>query len=99
MNFEKFLRTPFLTEHLRWLLLTQRKWSWEQFSVNKIVPQNSEALSQRYSAKNMPEFLFSFPIQKQPLEMFCKKGVLKNFAKFIGKPLWQSLFFNKVAVL
>ena len=22
MNFAKFLRTPFLTEHLRWLLLT-----------------------------------------------------------------------------
>ena len=27
-----------------------------------------------------------------------KKGVLKNFAKFIGKHLWQSLFANKVAV-
>ena len=29
--------------------------------------------------------------------MFCKKGVLRNFAKFIGKHLCQSLFFNKVA--
>ena len=28
-----------------------------------------------------------------------KKGVLKNFAKITGKLLWQSLFFNKVAVL
>ena len=26
-----------------------------------------------------------------------KKGVLRNFAKFTGKHLWQSLFFNKVA--
>ena len=26
-----------------------------------------------------------------------KKGVLKNFAKFTGKHLCQSLFFNKVA--
>ena len=26
--------------------------------------------------------------------MFYKKGVLKNFAKFIGKQLWQSLLFN-----
>ena len=26
----------------------------------------------------------SFIIQKQPLEVFCKKGVLKNFAKFTG---------------
>ena len=26
-----------------------------------------------------------------------KKGVLRNVAKFTGKHLWQSLFFNKVA--
>ena len=37
--------------------------------------------------------------QKQPPEVFCKKGVLKNFAKFIGKHLCQSLLFNKVAGL
>ena len=27
-------------------------------------------------------------------EMFCGKGVLRNFAKFTGKQLCQSLFFN-----
>ena len=32
-------------------------------------------------------------------EVFCKKGVLKNFTKFTGKHLCQSLFFNKVAGL
>ena len=37
--------------------------------------------------------------QKQPPEVFCKKGVLRNFAKFTGKYLCQSLFFNKVAGL
>ena len=26
--------------------------------------------------------------------MFCKKGVLKNFVKFTGKHLCQSLFFS-----
>ena len=31
--------------------------------------------------------------------VFCKKGLLKNFAKFTGKHLCQSLFFNKVAGL
>ena len=30
-------------------------------------------------------------------EVFCKNGVLKNFAKFTGKHLCKSLFFNKVA--
>ena len=29
-------------------------------------------------------------------EVFCKKGILRNFAKFTGKHLCQSLFFNLV---
>ena len=32
-------------------------------------------------------------------EVICKKGVLRNFTKFSGKYVCQSLFFNKVAVL
>ena len=32
-------------------------------------------------------------------EVFCKKGVLRNFTKFTGKHLCQSLLFNKVAAL
>ena len=32
-------------------------------------------------------------------DVFCKKGVLRNFAKFMGKHLCQSLYFNKVADL
>ena len=32
-------------------------------------------------------------------EVFHKKGVLRNFAKFMGKHLCQNLFFNKVAGL
>ena len=32
-------------------------------------------------------------------EVFCKKGVLSNFAKLVGKHLCQSLFLNKVAGL
>ena len=35
-------------------------------------------------------------IQKQP-DVFCKKGVLRNFGKFTEKHLLQSLVFNKVA--
>ena len=33
--------------------------------------------------------------EKQPSEVFCKKGILRNLAKFTGK----HLFFNKVAGL
>ena len=32
-------------------------------------------------------------------EVFCKKGVLRNFAKFTGKHLCQRPFFNKVVAL
>ena len=35
--------------------------------------------------------------QKQPPEVFCKKGILRNFAKLTGKNLCQSLSFNNVA--
>ena len=30
------------------------------------------------------------------LEVFCRKGALRGFAKFTGKHLCQSFFFNKV---
>ena len=30
-------------------------------------------------------------------QVFCKKDVFRNFAKFTGQHLCQSLFFNKVA--
>ena len=33
--------------------------------------------------------------KKQPLKVYCKKRVLKNFAKFTGKHLCWSLFLIK----
>ena len=46
------------------------------------------------------EFLIHvYKIQKQPPEVVYKKCVLENFAKFTGKHLCQSVFFNKVACL
>ena len=40
----------------------------------------------------------SSPRSSHP-EVFCKKGVFRKFAKFLGKHLCQSPFFNKVAGL
>ena len=34
-------------------------------------------------------------MNKQPSEVFYKKDVLKNFAKFTGKHLCRGLLFNK----
>ena len=35
-------------------------------------------------------------VQKQPPEVFCKKGVLKKFTNFTRKQLYWSLFSMKV---
>ena len=34
-------------------------------------------------------------VRSRRQELFCKKGVLRNFAKFTGECLCQSLFFKK----
>ena len=38
----------------------------------------------------------NFNNRSSRLEVLCKEGVLRNFAKFTGKCLCQSLFLNKV---
>ena len=43
--------------------------------------------------------MFYFRSRSSRPEVFCRKGVLRNFAKFTGKHLCQSLFLNKVAGL
>ena len=45
----------------------------------------------------MLEKFFKWVGQKQPPEVFCRKGVLRNFAKFTVKHLRQGIFLNKIA--
>ena len=45
------------------------------------------------------KFFFTRILRSSCPEVFCKKGVLENFAKVIEKHLRQSLFFNEVAGL
>ena len=67
----------------------------------------TEVAFQRCSYKNVNvNLLYIFrapfsPCQDRSSHQRCsmKKGVLGNFAKFTGKQLCQSLFFNKVAGL
>ena len=51
-----------------------------------------------FTSKEVFEMFSGNPRSSRP-EVFCKKGVLRNFTKFTGKHLCQSLFFNKVAGL
>ena len=46
----------------------------------------------------LPCFLLAISRSSRP-EVFCKKGVLRNFAQLTGKILYRRLFFNKVAGL
>ena len=52
--------------------------------------------------EQISDIILVFPkltFRSSRLEVFCKKDVLRNFAKFKGKHLCQSPFFNKVAGL
>ena len=80
-----------LTNITKFLLIMFRNWNTfnvmfgifdhKEFSVNVVL---------NYSCQNTQ-------YKKQPRDIFGKKGVIKNFAKFKRKHLCQSLFFNKTA--
>ena len=53
----------------------------------------------RTSKTALVNFLWEIYLWNSRPEVFCKKVILKNFAKFTGKHLCQSHFFNKVAGL
>ena len=50
-------------------------------------------------ASNCLRFSINNRLRSSHPEVFCKKDVLRSFAKLTGKHLCQSLFFNKVAGL
>ena len=104
VKFAKYLRASFFTEHLRWLLLN---------FVLKQSYMTAFALSNSFLkfSENRPFWKSTLKCWCRSLailpqidyrnirpEVFCKNGVLRNFAKSTGKHLCQSLFFNKVAV-
>ena len=45
----------------------------------------------------MNEKVQSYILHRYFFIFFYKKGIIKNFSKFMGKHLRQSLLFNKVA--
>ena len=53
-------------------------------------------VTEKYLKESTEMMLLSLNRSSRP-DVFCKKGVLSNFAKFTGKHLCQNFFFNKVA--
>ena len=66
-----------------------------------VIPENSDRVAKIF-AKSINELVWFIShnlYRSIHPEVFYKKGVLRNFAKFTGKHLCQSLSFNKVAGL
>ena len=66
VNFVKFLRTPFLTEHLRWLLLVKRR-TLDTFSNYR----NSILLFSD----------FNTCVEDEPIKFFCSSYCLNSLSK------------------
>ena len=69
------------------------------YSAMLYFPFFGRVCSFRSLLKNFHSLLFSVLDRSSHQRCSIKKGVLKNFAKFTGKHLCQSFFFNKVAGL
>ena len=72
------------------------------YPVNLHVQSNYDKMRIRKTSKtkffrNEKYWIEAAEYRNSRPEVFCKKGVLRNFTKFTGNHLCQSLFFNKVA--
>ena len=101
--FAKYLRTPFPQKISGPLLLIWSRACRQILLLITFFRRTSKNLDEAecsYSLKafslKMLFFVLIFCRSSRP-EVFCKMGVLRNFAKFMGKYLSQSLFFNRVA--
>ena len=102
VNFTKFLRTPFFTERLQWLLLLVVISSLS-LDLLKICVDNfkkelsfiSFYFSFQWTIKSKRESNHNYIIRTSPSQMFLKIGVLKNFAIFTEN-LCRNLVVNKV---
>ena len=79
------------------MLLMAANFNQKRLVVSKVVTQQHLIFFVVFSPKIL-SFQANLNRRIRP-EVFCSKGVLKNFAKFTGKHLCQSLFLNEVAGL
>ena len=67
--------------------------SWPLMAISRICFFLTAILPLPHILNFPSEYILSQDRSSRP-EVFCKKGVLKNFAKFTGKRLCQSLFLK-----
>ena len=71
-------------------------WWWQFERREEWTPDSDIKFDCNVNLRSIQEEEISNIESSRP-EVFCKNGALRNFSKFTGKHLCQSLFFNKVA--
>ena len=89
-----------------WINLVVKQLSWKVSTGRKLGPYfchvylpNLEKCSGVHRKNSSTCLVFWAENRSSRPDVFCKKVILRSFAKFTGKQLCQSLFFNKVADL
>ena len=108
----KFLRTPILKSICERLLLLIVIFSQENNHIQRCLDLPESKLHKTltcillvhspqttFHRKIVYNFVWIHQGRSGCPEVFCKKGLLRNIAKFTGKHLCQILFFNNVAGL
>ena len=87
-SWKRFLKNM----HQKWKYHREEKQDFERFLIIRNIKMSTKSNKTELSEEVMVMWK-----DEKPLEKFCKKDVLWNFAKFTGENLCQSLFFDKVA--
>ena len=91
----KSLRTSFLKEHLRWLLLYSCKSHLYRLKILQTIPLDCNIIPCHFQLI----FVFFFRyicLRSSRQEVLCEKGVLRNFTKSTRKHLCQVSFLIKL---
>ena len=78
--------------HQKWKYYREEKQDFERYLILLDIKMSANSNKIELSEQFMVMWK-----EERPPELFFKKGILRNFAKFTGKHLCLSLFFNKVA--
>ena len=74
-------------------------WKRAKLSIKLTAPDNAFLLAGSFSVDHISSFHHRWFYRSSLPDVFFKKGVLRNYTKFTGKHMCQSLYFNKVAGL
>ena len=93
MNGLTYLRSTVPSVDGNGFFIMENDLKWVTFCFNNSTGNFKEVFFNKFSLMRKLVYM----VRSSRPEIFCKKGVLRNFPKFTEKHLCQSFFFNKVA--